>query len=217
MTGKLTITQNSLGVTATDALMLQNTTAAANNAQQASSSLTFRGYGWGTTAGTSQTVDFRLWSLPSQGGSPGAGLTIQDAINGSAWNTVLSLGSNGTMTVGVGGLGVGPIFAGAYTGTINNLITTSTNGFVARNNAMGSAAVPVQYSPRLRLTGAAWTGSASQFADWIPEVKPVNGTNPITSRLIFSSQINGVGYNERFAMADNGLFTLMVRRLQLIK
>ncbi|MFB9844048.1 hypothetical protein [Mucilaginibacter ginsenosidivorans] len=200
--------QNSLGTTTADALILQNTTAAANNAQQISPSLHFRSPGWGTTAGSSQSVDFRMYTLPVQGGSPVGNLFIQSSVNGAAWGTNLQLGTNGALTVGVNGASIGSVLAGMYQGTINSIGNSSTDGLIMRNNSTGTSGIPVQYSPRLRFTGSAYTGSASQFVDWIEEVKPVSGTSPVTSRLVFSSQVNAAGYNERLAMADNGLFYL---------
>jgi hypothetical protein len=200
--------QNTLGTTTADALILQNLTAAANNAQQISPALHFQSRGWGTTAGTSQSVDFRMYTLPVQGGVPVANLFIQSSINGGAWGTNLQLGTNGSLTVGVNGASIGSVLAGMYQGTINSIATTSTDGTIMRNNSTGTSAIPVQYSPRVRLSGAAYTGSASQPVDWIQEVRPVSGTTPVTSRLVFASQVNSTGYNERLALADNGLFYL---------
>lgn len=200
--------QNALGTTTTDGLLFQNTTAAANNAQQITPSLHFQSNGWGTTAGSSQSVDFRMYTLPVQSGTPSGNLFIQSSINGGAWGTNLQLGTNGSLTVAVNGSSIGSVSAGMYQGTINSISTTSQDGLIMRNNSAGTSGTPVQYSPRIRLTGNAYTGSASQAADWIQEVKPINGTNPITSKLVFSSQVNAAGYNERFALADNGLFYL---------
>lgn len=80
---RLSVTTDNLGGTSTSAshtssgLLLSNTTAAANGSQQISPALVLRGQGWGTTAGTSQTVDWRFINLPTQGATAGSSLRLQ--------------------------------------------------------------------------------------------------------------------------------------------
>lgn len=85
------------------------------------------------------------------------------------------------------------------------LATTSTDGVVGTNTKASTNVIPVQYSPRIRLTGTAWntTSSASQVADFIAEVRPMSGT-AITSSLFFSSQINAAGYSDLFSLNNEG-------------
>jgi hypothetical protein len=185
-----TVQKNSLSTTPTDAMLLQNTTAAANNAQQYSPSLDFGGHGWGTTAGASENVNFRIYVAPLQA------LNIDRAVNGGSFANAFAFGSTGSFSAANINLNIGGFGA------------TSTDGFLLHNTVAATSGTPVQFSGRIHLAGTAWTGSTSQPADWIQEVKPVNGSNPITSRLAFSSQINSAGYTERFGIADNGLFYL---------
>lgn len=91
----LTLNKSALGVTTADSLLLNNTTAAAAAAQQISPSLHFQSFGWGTTAGTSQSVDWRINSLPVQSTTPSANLLMQFALNGGAYTTEYTFASNG--------------------------------------------------------------------------------------------------------------------------
>ncbi len=84
--------------------------------------------------------------------------------------------------------------------------TSSFDGLILSNTTSGTNGVPVQYSQRLRFTGNAYTGSTSQQADYYIELQPVNGTTPITSNLVFRSQINSGGYTTRATLTDDGKF-----------
>ena len=92
-----------LGVTQTDTkgFLLNNTTAAALNAQQISPALRFRGQGWKTNAtAASQSVDFRSYVLPVQGAAnPTGKLTFESSINGAAYSTLMKLSSTGELDV----------------------------------------------------------------------------------------------------------------------
>lgn len=93
-----TLGNSSLGTTTTDSILLQNTTAAALGAQQTTASIHFSGNGWGTTAGTSQSVDYRINLLPVQGTTPSGTLKYQSSINGAAFSDALTLTTGGTLT-----------------------------------------------------------------------------------------------------------------------
>jgi hypothetical protein len=91
----LTNTQ-SIGSTPTDGLVLQNTTLAANNAQQNSSSIRLTGQGWSTnSSGASMTTDWIIDSRPVQGATnPAASLQFSAQINKTGYMPVISLGAN---------------------------------------------------------------------------------------------------------------------------
>jgi hypothetical protein len=96
-TSRLHIETNALGTTQTNTsgLALINTTAAANGAQQISPALRFSSNGWGTTAGTSRDVSFRMYSTPIQGGVPTGSFNLQSSIAGSAYADNLIVRTDG--------------------------------------------------------------------------------------------------------------------------
>ena len=96
-TSKIEIQTNSLGVTqtATSGLALTSTTAAASLNQQISPAIRFSSNGWGTTAGTSQDVSFRIYSLPVQGATPTGSLVFERSTSGGAYASVGSISSAG--------------------------------------------------------------------------------------------------------------------------
>jgi hypothetical protein len=95
----LTASVDNVGVSTTDGLIAQNSnsTPAALGAQQMSSRVRFRAYGWGTTAGTSQSVDSWLEVLPIQGTVPQAQLQALTSVAGGA-STVLWTATPGNFT-----------------------------------------------------------------------------------------------------------------------
>ena len=100
-TGAITDTQ-SIAATSTNGLVLTNTTAAANNAQQWSPRIHFTGQGWKTTAtAASQAVDVIEELQPVQGAaSPSGNLIWSSAINGGAYSPLMTLTTGGNVGIG---------------------------------------------------------------------------------------------------------------------
>ncbi len=88
--------------------------------------------------------------------------------------------------------------------TQNNFGTSSTDGLVLNNTTSGTAGIPVQYSQRARYIGAAYTGSASQTVYLYNELRPVNGTNPVTGNFVWVYNVNAAGDNVRMTLTDDG-------------
>jgi hypothetical protein len=99
--GAITAMQNGIGNSSVDGLVLSNTTAAADGAQQYSPRLRWSGRGWKTaaTAG-SQAVDFIEELRPMQGTTnPAGAIDWSASINGGSFNTVMTLQSSGTLEI----------------------------------------------------------------------------------------------------------------------
>ncbi len=77
---------NGINVTSTDALVLANGNNAALGAQQMSPRLRISGFGWGTTAGTSQACDWIVENLPVQSTVPGGNLRFRHSVTGGIVN-----------------------------------------------------------------------------------------------------------------------------------
>jgi hypothetical protein len=102
LSGTITDLQ-SIGSTSTDGMLLQNTTAAANNAQQFSPRVHFSGQGWKTTAtAASQAVDMIEELQPIQGTTnPSGNLTWSTSVNGAAYSPLMTLTSGGNVGIGL--------------------------------------------------------------------------------------------------------------------
>lgn len=90
ITGALSLqllTQGKLlvGVTSTDGIVLQNLSPAALATQQWSPRLRFRGNGWGTGAGATQTLDGVMELQTVQGSNPSFDLVYKTSLNGAAY------------------------------------------------------------------------------------------------------------------------------------
>lgn len=111
--GLNTISSTSLGTTQVDTkgLLLQNTTAAAVNAQQISPSVHWKGSAWKSNAtAASQSVDFRAYVLPVQGTTAVTSQwVLQSSINAAAYKSPFTVTNQGRATLdaslSVGGSG----------------------------------------------------------------------------------------------------------------
>lgn len=96
LVGPLVQTRTGLGTTVQPGITMQNTTAAANNAQQVSPALVQSARGWKTNSvAGSQSVDFRSYVLPVQGTTtPLGNWKLQYSQNGGAYNDALDVLTN---------------------------------------------------------------------------------------------------------------------------
>lgn len=135
-TSKLTThTITGIGTTVTDAILLQNTTAAANGAQQISPAEHFSGRGWNSGgAGSSQSIDFRKYLLPVQGASGATGkLVTQISRNGVAYSEIFSQSTTGEIVQNVLS-GVSATTGYELSGTFSNSSTDTTQHFKLSNS-----------------------------------------------------------------------------------
>jgi hypothetical protein len=103
-----------------------------------------------------------------------------------------------------------PSLLNTATVTRTSIGATSTDGLILTNTTAAAAGAQ-QFSPRLRLTGQGWKTTAtatSQTVDFVQEVQPVQGSANPTANLVWSSQINGAGYNSRLTLDDTGHLNL---------
>lgn len=96
-------------------------------------------------------------------------------------------------------------FSSVVTATGSAIAATSTDRLVAANATLATAAIPVQMSPRLRLSGRVWntTTVASNTTDWKIENLPLSGATP-SGQLVFGHDLNGAGYTNAFVLNSNG-------------
>jgi len=97
--------------------------------------------------------------------------------------------------------------SGSFTNIRNGAITTSVDGLIESNSTAATVGVPVQMSPRIRLSGTVWdTGTtSSKSVNFKNEVLPISG-NPGSARLLWGYDYNGGGYTELMSLQSNGVF-----------
>lgn len=133
----------------------------------------------------------------------------QTWVAGSAYGTYadIALTPNGQTTqveIAVfSALSAGPSGSLKIFGT--NIGAVSTDSLILQNATAASAGAQ-QWSPRVHWIGQGWASgsSASMTADWIAEEQTIQGSSAPTSRLVFSSQVNGSGYSSSAYIASNG-------------
>lgn len=121
------LTNNAVGATSTDGVVIQNATPAGAGAQQLSPRLRFTGQGWktNTTAG-SQTVDFIQQVVPVQGAiQVGFSLETRAQFNGGGYLRAALLGYAPATTAN----GQGNSFYGYTAGGVNNDDVTVAGGY----------------------------------------------------------------------------------------
>ncbi|MFA5947926.1 MAG: tail fiber domain-containing protein, partial [Candidatus Gracilibacteria bacterium] len=145
----------SLGATTTPLISLVNTTAATVGVQQVSPSVIQRGYGWGTTAGTSQAVDFQSYVSPSQDTTVSGNLIWQTRLNDDSWTTRMFLSSSGNLTVG----------ATTGTGTLHiaNIISDSTGAISLDSGSTGAVNIGTNANAKTITMGNTTAATALAF------------------------------------------------------
>ena len=134
--------------------MLQNTTAAAVNAQQISPSIHWKANGWKTnaTAG-SQSVDFRAYVLPFQQQSAFAYWKLQSSTNAGAYSDQMRIGTNGQTDfrfITIGGTALGTGLEGSIAlyeaGNNNSGTLTASGNKLEIRTAYGTASDGVDFN-----------------------------------------------------------------------
>ena len=97
--------------------------------------------------------------------------------------------------------------SGAFINIRNGAVTTSVDGLIESNSTASTAGVPVQMSPRIRLSGTVWDAgtTSSKTVNFKNEVLPISG-NPGSGRLLWGYDYNGGGYTELMSLQSNGVF-----------
>lgn len=208
--GVVNLFNSGIGTTPTDELTVNNTTAAALGAQQYAPGINFESFGWGTTAGTSQAVNARLYVVPIQGATASGAFNIDWSLNGGAYSTKTQFFSSGSATIGGG---TGTISAGIYSGNVSSLATTLTDALVTLNSTAATSGVPLQNSGSVRTGGRLWNSGgtpASNEFDWITYATGASSATPTTSYIIASSLVTSTtpSYTTRATLAGDGTFTV---------
>jgi hypothetical protein len=126
--------KNAIGGTPDDALIVKNTTAATVGMDQFSPALRLQGFGWGTTAGTSQACDWRIYHITSQGLVPTSLLRMDVSIAGGAFTTPFSLANSGALSIGSLSVSAGAWIS--WSGRSN--LASSANGLFELLNGAGT-------------------------------------------------------------------------------
>lgn len=99
VSGSLTATGDGIGTTATDAVVLQNTTPATVGVPvQQGPDLRIRSNVWNTTTPATNTNDWFLRSVPVSGATPSGLLKFGSSLNGGATTFPMTLSSAGALT-----------------------------------------------------------------------------------------------------------------------
>jgi len=220
---RLHVSYNLLGTSANDtgSVIIENTTAAALGAQQYPPRLRIRGYGWGTTASTSQSIDWIFAPTITQGTIPTSLFIISSSLNGAAPTTRFQVSDQGLATIAsvtvsnaltVGGASSLTTLAVSGTTTLSstediNIATTTTpvQALRVQPSAATTAGIPVKISPWTLHRARAWntTTVADNTLDFGQDNVSTSGTTP-TFRWRLWSNNNAAGIVERVTVLGTG-------------
>lgn len=161
----------------------------------------------GNFSDTSSPGELAFATTPSGSVIPAYRLTIQS--DGSSLFAGHVLFTDNTYDIGASGATrprTAYIAMSAIIGGTRNLVTTSTDGEVVQNTTAATVGVPVQISPRHRLSGTGWDtdDSVSRTVSFFTEVLPgsaatVVGTwqlgfiNPVSAAITYPFSVTGTG------------------------
>ncbi len=154
---KLKFVFPSLGTTLTDVFILQNNSAALSGSQQNSPLFVQEGFGYGTTAGTSQSVKFGFNVVPTQSTVPTGAWSLYSSVAGSAYALRASISTSGQLRLDDS---VNPVFL--------------TPGSTAQLSATGGLNISPGSSAKISMTASgtqshamqAQTSGNSIFVQW---------------------------------------------------
>lgn len=218
--GALSILAIDTRVTSIDKLILSNNTpATAAIPVQYSGGIQQSGAAWNTTAtAATNPVNMRQDLRPVSGATVSSVLGWAFQINGGGYTDRMTLTSAGTLTTTSAVLS-GTLTMGGSNFQTDGLIlvrtgstgTTIVDKISLSNATAATSGVPQQYSGGFLFTTNAWTGSTPQVANFRLIAEGINGTTPITAKLIIQSQINAAGFNDRYTFDDAGNLTVSAK------
>lgn len=145
-------------------------------------------------------------------------LSFQDGTGGDSTKTILSapglVPATRTLTAGLGVSAIGDLSTGrtvALSGTVayTGVGTGQTAGWTIQNTTAALVGAQIQNSPMLVLEGQGWktnTTAGSQVVQFALQTGPAPGAANPTGNLLFFSQVNGAGWNQRASLSDAGDF-----------
>lgn len=192
-----------IGVTPTDALLLENTTAAANAAQQLSPSIHWSGRGWASGSSTSELTDVIAYILPVQGlSNPIGHWRLDFSNNGSAFTNTIDAS------------------ASAVTIAVNTIFSSNVT-----INGAASDLILATAGTRLRIKEGVNATMGTGVLNGITEVTIATNKVTANSRIFFSietpggtpsgaiyssSRSAGVSFGVKGLAADSSTFAWMI-------
>lgn len=187
----------SISTSITDnAYIIENPTAAALGAQQYSPSFGLGAKGWGTTASTSQPVEFWFQAQSTQAAVPTGLLVISSSVNGGARSNLLTINSNGgivtvstlttsngtasaNFTIGTAAQSSATSTTLTNSGTFTSAVTTGTNILINPNEAISSGGLTyrgISIIPTFNFTGT-HSGGSTTGVYYNPTATSMTGIN----------------------------------------
>lgn len=193
----------STGSSAEEGLSVANTTAAAAGAQQFSSVIVLKGFGWKTDAtAASQEVEVFQQVRPVQGAAaPTGSLHWSSSIAGAAIVELMDISSAGDLTLP----STSGLISSAGAKAISTATGTSAGKGLTVDNTTPATVGAQQFSPVIHLKSEGWgTGAgASETVEWFIQGRPVQSANP-EAHLHFSASVDGGAVTDYIEISDVG-------------
>lgn len=176
-TSSFDLTKNAIGSTrsSTSGIALINTTAAANGAQQDVPAIYGKSFGYGTTAGTSQSNEWWVRFTNTQSTTPIGKMLIENSLAGGAVSTIATFDASLSSLIMPN--------VNATTAFIGNNFNRSSNATMFYSNATGTSGIA--HSMGYISSANTTTASGAQVILNLPSgFIPASGTSTFTSFLV---------------------------------
>jgi len=193
-TASLYVSQAIAAATIANGFWMQNSNAATSGNQMYSPAIHLTGFGFGTTAGTSQAIDYRWYIVPTQITVPIGTLVLDASVAGGSYTTLLNILTNGAMSL-----------------PLSSINATRTDGFVLTNLTAATSGQKQQFSPSLVFSGTAdntSSGDVSETNKFSIQNEPQTVAGTTTANLTIKKSIAGGAYSEVFGITSAGAFRI---------
>ena len=155
----------------------------------------FTARGWDLDDAVSRSISWKNEVRPVSANIVSGSIYWAWDLDGGGYTDVFQISSSGATITGSSNIW-------------KSVTTTPSDGQTLVTTATNSAGVPVNYSPRIRLTGKAWntTTPATNTINFTNEVIPETGATT-SGRLSWSFDNNAGGYTEIASLKSTGVFT----------
>lgn len=186
------VQNNGLTTTIADGFIVANSTASLSSGAtvQNSPNLRISSTAYGSTLATSQKVDFYFNVQPTTSATPFGSLNFYYQLNNGTPLIVQTINSGG-----------GTVYYNTVNQNINFIGATSTDGYLANNNATPSAGTPLQKSSAISLQGGVWNTKVTAAANYFKfrsEASAISSAAPVGKYVIYG----GLGTSTTVAVTE---------------
>lgn len=196
---------NNIASTITPGFVIANNQVLTTGQAQLSPALKLSAPAFGTTLGTSQPVDWYVYSSGIAGTTPTGQLVFASGVGAATPGARVSFNTNASITA-AGGNSV-------FTNNRTGIAATTTSGIISTNSTAATSGVAEQRAPASEWNGHVWNTTATA-ADNVfggrVDVRGISGTTP-TAKMFWQmgTGVSTITYTDRMSLDNAGTLSLL--------